>query len=98
MKRIILAATLSMIAAVASASTPNVYVEGSKAHIRYGDLNLQSDAGRAKLTGRIRVAAQMMCADNEDPLTLSPTRTECLRSIIASGLKAMDVVLAYQAG
>jgi UrcA family protein len=97
MKHVILAVALGMLPTVASA-TPSVFVEGAKAHIRYGDLDLQSQAGRAKLTGRIHFAAQMMCTDNQDALTLSPTRAECMRSIVSSGLTAMDVLLARQAG
>ena len=96
MKRMILAAALGILSTVSQANIRSVVVDGNKAHIRYGDLDLHSAAGRAALTNRIHLAAQMMCTDNEDGLTLSPIRMECLRSIVSSGLTAMDVIVDRQ--
>ena len=93
MKRMIIAvAAATMLASAASANAPSVYVDGSsKAHIRYADLDLHSKAGRDELTGRIRLAAHMLCTAEADPILLG-WRAQCLRSLIVSGDSAMNLI------
>ena len=64
MKRMILAAALGMLSTVASASTSiQLSEDGVHASVSYSDLNLHSAVDRSKMTGRIRMAAEMLCFD-----------------------------------
>jgi UrcA family protein len=93
MQRMIIAAASFMMASAAWANTPSVYLDGgSKAHIRFRDLDLQSQAGRDELGSRIRLAARMLCTVDSDPLTFGPTRSDCLQSVIARGDSAMKLI------
>jgi UrcA family protein len=97
MKRMIFAAVAIVLSAPAAANTPIVLSDdGVIAHVRYGDLNLQSSGDRSKLKGRIRMAAEMLCLDanNVNPLAVSPTRAECYRGAIASGLDQMNELVS----
>jgi UrcA family protein len=90
MFRLIIAATAIGLSAAAAASTSNVYVERGTAHVRYGDLNLQSHGDRQRLVGRIHRGAQMLCdAPDADPMQLSPAGA-CYRVAIADGVAQMN--------
>lgn len=97
MKRVILAAAAAMLASSASASTP-IFLsdDGAIAHVKYSDLDLHSSKGRSTLTGRIRTAAGMLCLDanSVDPLAVSPTRADCYRFAVASGIDQMNEIAA----
>jgi UrcA family protein len=74
--------------------------DGHEARISYGDLNLGSPAGRSTLTGRIQRAAGLLCLDaySTDPLEVSPTRAECYRIAVTSGVDQMNAIAADRAG
>ena len=94
MKTMIIAAAAGVLmSTAASGNAPSVYVDSSsKAHIRYADLDLESQAGRDTFANRVRLAARMLCTVDSDPLTFGATRTDCVRSLIASGESAMNVI------
>jgi UrcA family protein len=81
-----------MLATGASAHSSEVIVtSGTGIHVGYTDLNLRSPAGRARLVGRIRVAAVSLCSDpNIDPLDVRLKRMECYRVAVADGVSQMD--------
>jgi UrcA family protein len=93
MTRILLAAATGfMVASTAFASTPAVYVEGgTKAHVRYADLNLHTNVGREILRGRIRLAATLLC-NEAGPYTAE--RAECFRAAVNKGVGRMNQIAA----
>lgn len=68
------------------------------AHISYADLNLASSQGRARLEGRIRAAAENLCAVLGDR-TLDAYLTErtCYEAAVSSGLSQMNRAVQLQA-
>jgi len=95
MTRIVLAAVAAMaIASAAAANTSNVYLQGSSVHVRYGDLDLRSAAGRAQLHGRIHQGAQLLCSDaDDDSFPGNLHRGECYRQVLASGEDQMNRIV-----
>jgi UrcA family protein len=68
------------------------------AHVAYADLNLASSAGKARLIGRIRAAAESLCVTRGDgSLEASLADRSCYRAAVASGLQQMDRVVEQQA-
>jgi UrcA family protein len=91
---VIAAAAALMVAGSASASMPNVFLNGTSVHIRYADLDLHSPAGRTMLEKRIHEGANLLCADaNDDRLPTHVTRSECYRIAIASGRAQMGAIM-----
>jgi len=93
MKRVILAAAAAMLASSASASTPIVLSDdGLSSQVTYVDLDLHASTDRSKLKDRIRLAAKNLCLDGKNiyPLAVSPTRAECYRAAVASGIRQMN--------
>lgn len=92
MFRMIMAVTALGLSTTAAASTSNVYLQSGAAHIRYGDLNLQSHGDRQQLVGRIHRGAQLLCeAPDADPMQLSPAG-DCYRVAIANGVSQMNAL------
>lgn len=101
MLRMMIAAAAVLVSTAASATSAITFSnDGLSASIYYRDLDLSSRAGRAELTGRIRRAADALCLEdyNVVPLGSDPSREECFRSAVASGLGQMEEVAARQGG
>jgi UrcA family protein len=95
MFRTIIAAAALGLSTAAAASTSNIYVDDSSAHIRYGDLDLHSSGDRQRLVGRIHRGAQLLCdAPDPDPMQLSPEGT-CYRVAIARGVAQMNAIARH---
>lgn len=92
MFRTITAAAVLGLSTAAAASASNVYVQNAAAHIRYADLDLQSNGDRQRLVGRIHRGAQILCdAPDADPMQLSPAGA-CYRVAIAKGVEQMNAI------
>jgi UrcA family protein len=81
----ILAAALVAVVSPAPASA-----QEASARIRYSDLNLSSDAGRARLDRRVRVAAEAMCkARPTGMLAIDAKTRRCMDAAIAQAQPAV---------
>jgi UrcA family protein len=68
------------------------------AHVAYSDLDLASSAGKARLEGRIRAAAESLCVTRGDgSLEALLGGRSCYRSAVASGLQQMNKLVQQQA-
>lgn len=77
------ALALSGIAAASSRHTESVVV-------RYGDLNLNSSVGVARLHKRIRNAAESVCGDlNSRVMGLRESYDQCVNEAVANGVAAV---------
>lgn len=75
---------------LATASTKNVD-DARSVVVKYGDLNLDSRAGIARLHKRITHAAQSVCSPLETRiLGLRDAYAECVADAIADGVAAVD--------
>ena len=87
-----IAATAAATLATAAAANTNAItiVGGTTAHIGYSDIDLHSPTGQHQLGGRIRRAAEMICADGASNLVpfSSPT-AQCYRAAVADGVSQM---------
>ncbi|MBB6424831.1 UrcA family protein [Sphingopyxis sp. JAI128] len=61
---ILIAAPLAAIGAIAPAAASAAGEEKQSVTVRYGDLNLASESGRDRLTGRVKVAIRQVCGSN----------------------------------
>jgi UrcA family protein len=95
MTRFMLAAfAAAAIAAPASASTANVFVQGQSVHVPYGDLDLRSTDGRTQLSGRIQKGARMLCSEAYgDDFTSYGAREGCYRAVLADGAQQMNKIV-----
>jgi len=86
-----LAALLATVAIPASAAT----YEKFASEVRYGDLNLTTDAGVAQLQRRIINSARKACgrADGRD-LTASQAAAECRRAAISAAAPKIELAVA----
>ena len=101
MLRMMIAVAAVLVPTAASAtSTITFSNDGLSASIYYRDLDLSSRAGRAELTGRIRRAADTLCLEdyNVVPLGSDPSREQCFRSAVASGVGQMEAIAPRQGG
>lgn len=87
---IIAAAALG--AAASASATPAVYMTGDSAHVRYGDLNLQSGSGRQRLAVRIHHAAELLCDAPHPARLLAQPQAQCFRMALADGVAQMNVI------
>ena len=89
----ILIAVSAAAMALSSSATANdhsIRFEGDTAHIAYGDLDITSRQGRSQLVGRIRKAAERICA-NYDGGDLSFAQiNQCNRALTASGIEQVQ--------
>jgi UrcA family protein len=96
MTRLTFGAALALSATAASANSSDVIVEAAPtAHVSYGGLDLHSAVGRAKLAGRIHVAANSLCVGNNvEPLAVRLQQIDCYQVALASGREQMDGIAA----
>jgi UrcA family protein len=94
MFRMMIGAVALTLPPAVSANSSDVIVQASPtAHVVYGDLNLDTKLGRTKLTGRIRLAANALCIENNiEPLDVKLAQTNCYRMAVASGVGQMDAI------
>ena len=96
----ILIAVSAAAMALSSSATANdrsIRFEGDTAHIAYGDLDITSRQGRSQLVGRIRKAAERICA-NYDGGDLSFAQiNQCNRALTASGIEQIQRIAAANA-
>ncbi|HEX5238983.1 MAG TPA: UrcA family protein [Sphingomicrobium sp.] len=100
MKRILMgAATAAFLGSAASAAPILVSVNAvPAAHVSYADINLASAQGRARLEGRIRGAAENLCAATGDrTIEAYLTARVCYDAAVASGLRQMNDAVHQQA-
>lgn len=95
MTRFVIAAAATLVfASAASATNSNVYVDGSSVHVRYGDLDLRSAAGRSQLKRRIHDGADLLCAKSaDDSMPYGLSRNQCLRAVVADGGEQMHKIV-----
>jgi UrcA family protein len=89
------------VASAASAHRAEILVtDAPTAQVPFGDLNLQSHAGRTALTRRIQSAAEVMCiSPGVSPLDTWVPAQECYRVAVASGVAQMnEIVVAGATG
>jgi len=100
LRMMIFGAAALLPAAASATSSITISDDGHMARISYGDLDLGSPAGRSMLTGRIQRAAGLLCfdPDNVVPLEILPTRTECYRTAVASGVDQINSIRPDKAG
>lgn len=90
----------AMIIAAAAAgffnATPteaSLVIQAPAARIGYADINLQTQAGRAQVAGRIRSAAQSLCLEQViEPLPEKLVRMECYQAALGSGLTQLEAL------
>jgi UrcA family protein len=90
MTRFLIASLAAVLSTTASANISAVRIEGNTAHIGYSDLDLQSHADRTELAGRIRDAANRICALPDDGLQPLARSNECYRIAVTSGVEQME--------
>jgi UrcA family protein len=93
MTRIAIAALAAIMSTAASANVSAIRLAGDTAYIGYGDLDLQSHAGRLKLTGRIRTAASRVCSFMDTSLEPLATTEACYRAAFQSGVEQMEAIV-----
>ncbi|MFL6721382.1 MAG: UrcA family protein [Sphingomonas sp.] len=94
-RNMMFAAAAAAFASAASGSPGSVYLDKTdRAHVPYGDVDLNSPDGRAELRGRIRIAAGLVCAAAPEDTALESVRTSCLRAAVASGVSQMNRLAA----
>jgi UrcA family protein len=82
----------------ATPTEASLVIQAPAARVGYADLNLQSQAGRLQLLGRIRSAAQSLCIEpNIDPLPEKLIRMECYQTAVGSGLSQLETLSGGQA-
>lgn len=95
MIRILTATVAAMLATSASADQSSVIiVDGAPtARVSYADLNLQSNAGRLRMTHRIRSAAERMCVNPFYRVSITePERNDCYRVALADGMTQLEAI------
>jgi UrcA family protein len=100
MKRMILFAATAALASAASASIADIVViEGPAARVSYGDLNLQSTAGRQQLQRRIRSAAEMLCDEGGvQRLEVKVQVSTCYHAAVSSGMEQLNSLVSDDSG
>lgn len=88
---ILIAAPLAAAATIAPAAASVTDEEQQSVTVRYDDLNLSTESGRDRLTGRVRLAVRQVCGSNSRR-TL-PERIEARRCEAVAGRNA-DTQLA----
>jgi UrcA family protein len=91
----ILAGSVALATAAQGADNSDIVVQnGPTARVSYADLNLNSQAGRERLAGRIESAASVLCLDtNVEPVSVRMDRARCYRAAVASGADRMSRIV-----
>ena len=94
MTRIIIIAASVGLASAAHANPAEIVVSnGPAARVSYADLDVTSAVGRQALTGRIHIAADALCLENNvEPLDVKLERMRCYRVAVANGTTAMNLI------
>lgn len=83
--------TLLPVAALALSSLATAASPNNSVVVKYGDLNLNSQAGIARLHKRISSAAESVCDQLETRIIgLQGAYKECVNSAVANGVAAVD--------
>jgi UrcA family protein len=93
----IMMAVAAMLATSAVSGSPNLVAQSGPAiHVGYGDLDLSSAPGRARLVGRIQFAAERLCGQPAiESLDMRAKRAECFRIAVASGTEQMEAIARH---
>lgn len=95
----VLLASLALAAIAGSTHAGAQMAEANSATIFYGDLNLSSPAGYAAFEGRVRVAANQICADfGIVPLERSVTSARCKAKVAQSANSQLSQTTASSGG
>jgi len=81
----------------ATANINSIRFEGDTAHVAYGDLDIDSSQGRSQLVGRIRKAAERICASYDGSGLSSAQVNQCNRVLIASGIEQIQMIVSANA-
>jgi UrcA family protein len=93
MSPIMMTAAAMLATSAVSGSSGFLAQSGPAIHVGYGDLDLNSDAGRNRLAGRIQFAAQQLCGQPAiESLDMKAKRAECYRIAVASGAEQMEAI------
>lgn len=88
LKQVLLPLAALALSGIATAGTPN---DTASVVVKYGDLNLQSQAGIARLHKRISNAAESVCSQLDLPfLSVQAAYRECVAEAIEKGIAAVD--------
>ena len=89
--RILLASLAIATASLSTAAAAQSFGEVVLTTISYGDLNLDSAAGRAALQGRVKVAANRICHDLAvTPIPDGIAVADCRTSMMSSALRQVE--------
>ena len=81
----------------ATPTEASLVIQAPAARVRYADINLQTQVGRAQVAGRIRSAAQSLCLEpNIDPLPDKLIRMECYQTALGTGLSQLEALSGGQ--
>ena len=93
------ARTLTALAGVALlAATPAVAQDAASLSVNTGDLDLATDAGRAKLDRRIRQAASKVCDMGSAGLPMQMAYQTCRSDVIASAGQQVQQLASSKTG
>jgi UrcA family protein len=93
------ARTLTALAGAALlAATPAVAQDGSSLSVDTADLNLATEAGRAKLDLRIRKAASKVCDMGSVGLPMQMAYQTCRSNVLASASQQVQQLAANKTG
>ena len=100
LRMMVLGAAVLLSTSASATTSITVSEDRLTARISYRDLDLGSPADRSMLAGRIQRAAGLLCfePDAVDPLANYPTRAECYRIAVASGVAQMNAIAARRPG
>ena len=94
MTRIAIAALAAVLSNAASANVSGIRFADNAAYVSYGDLDLQSEPGRATLTTRIHTAASRLCKSLGSDVEPLATTMQCYRVAVESGVDQMHAIIA----
>lgn len=89
---IMVSAAAIALSSTAKANDHGIRFEGDTAHIDYGDLDLASSDGRSQLVGRIRKAAERICANYDGGRLSFDQINRCNRVLVASGVEQIQKI------
>jgi UrcA family protein len=92
MNGILIAASAAALSISAMANVDSIRFEGDTAHIQYRDLDLASHKGRTQLIGRVRKAAERICANYDGSVLSFEQINQCNRVLVASGLQQIEKI------
>ena len=97
MTKIAMFVAAAVLAAGSAGAQPVVVAADSPptARVSFADLNLETEAGKARLEKRIRAVASNLCLGSPRvPIEEFMWQRKCYNSALADGLKQMDRIIA----